>query len=119
MAERAASKIVRHIASLFANERAILERQVDHLVRLVDDLLNISRITVGKVELRKARFDLRDAINTSLEAASPEFDRLHHHVRAGIGEQPLWVYGDAARVAQVVQLTELTELLGKSWLESR
>jgi signal transduction histidine kinase/CheY-like chemotaxis protein len=89
-------------AQPFVRERAILERQVERLVRLVDDLLDISRIASGKVELRKERFDLRDAVNISLEAASPEFDRHRHRVATDIDHQPLWVHGDAARLAQVV-----------------
>ena len=86
----------------FARERSILERQVDHLVRLVDDLLDVSRIASGKVELRKTRFDLRDAVAAGLETASPELERGRHHVHTEVGDKPLWVYGDAARLAQVV-----------------
>ncbi len=89
-------------SNAFKPERAILERQVDHLVRLVDDLLDVSRIASGKVELRHARMDLRDAVGVSLEAVSSEFERHRHQVHADTGIEPLWVQADAARISQVI-----------------
>ena len=89
-------------ADAFQKERAIIERQTDHLVRLVDDLLDVSRIASGKVELRKERLDLRQAIGIAVETASPALERQRQVFETDLASQPLWVHGDAARLAQVI-----------------
>ena len=83
-------------------ERALIERQVGHLVRLVDDLLDVSRIASGKMELRLVRMDLRAAVAMGVETASPALERQRHRLLLERDNQPLWVMGDAARLAQVV-----------------
>jgi signal transduction histidine kinase len=57
------------------HEQAVIQRQVDHLVRLVDDLLDVSRIASGKVELRKETVSLADVLNKAIEMASPLLSR--------------------------------------------
>ena len=82
----------------------MIERQVHHLVRLVDDLLDVSRITRGKIELRASALDLRPASSArAVEAASPLLEQRRHRVcgRAA-ADAGLWVDGDPTRLAQVV-----------------
>src|SRR5690606_166086 len=81
-------------------ERDVIERQVAHLVRLVDDLLDVSRITRGKLGLKKQRIHLADAIARAAEMVSPLFEERHHTVEIETARD-LWVLGDPARLAQV------------------
>ncbi|HEY6880535.1 MAG TPA: histidine kinase dimerization/phospho-acceptor domain-containing protein, partial [Polyangiales bacterium] len=67
-------------ADLFERERTIIERQVRHLVTLVDDLLDVSRITRGKVELNKEAIDLNDTVARALELAAPLIEQRKHEV---------------------------------------
>ncbi|HEY5921693.1 MAG TPA: ATP-binding protein, partial [Kofleriaceae bacterium] len=85
----------------FARERAIIERQVDHVVRLVDDLLDVSRITGGKVELRKQLLDLGHVLARTLENASSLFDKHDHEIITAM-EPGLIVEADETRIAQVI-----------------
>ena len=82
-------------------ERAIIERQVTHLVGLVDDLLDVSRITRGSVDLRKERTDLADVVARSIELASPLLDRQGHQLHVDV-PRGLIVNADPGRLAQVV-----------------
>jgi signal transduction histidine kinase len=59
-------------------ERAIIERQVGHLVGLVDDLLDVSRITKGKIELKRTHVELAEVVVTAVETASPSLEARHH-----------------------------------------
>ncbi len=83
-------------------ERTIIERQVDHLVRLVDDLLDVSRITSGKVELRKKQIELGAAVATAIELASPLLERRKHHLTVTVPALGLVVNADSSRLAQVI-----------------
>ncbi|MET0342178.1 MAG: ATP-binding protein [Polyangiales bacterium] len=83
-------------------ERAIIGRQVDHLTRLVDDLLDISRITRGKVALKRERVELASAVTKALELASPLLERRHHQLALEVPATGLAVTGDEMRLAQVV-----------------
>jgi signal transduction histidine kinase/ActR/RegA family two-component response regulator len=84
-----------------ARARAIMERQLGQLVRLIDDLLEVSRITRGKLELRPATVDLVAVVKAALEAAEPALRAKSHVVRAFFAPSPVWVRGDAARLMQV------------------
>jgi PAS domain S-box-containing protein len=84
-------------------ERATIERQTRHLVRLVDDLLDISRITRGKLELRKTRTDVATVIGTAVEMASPLLEQRSHHLSIAAPRGLLFVEGDEFRLAQVFQ----------------
>jgi len=83
-------------------ERSIVERQVDHLVRLVDDLLDVSRIASGKVALKRASIDLREVLGMALETAGPALEQHRHRLTYEVSKEPLPVSGDAARLAQVI-----------------
>jgi signal transduction histidine kinase len=81
-------------------EQAVIQRQVDHLVRLVDDLLDVSRIASGKVELRKDTVPLADVLNKAIEMASPLLEQRQHQLLVDV-PTVRW-HGDPARLAQVV-----------------
>jgi signal transduction histidine kinase/DNA-binding response OmpR family regulator len=82
-------------------ERAVIERQVRHLIGLVDDLLDVSRITRGKVELRAEPVDLATVVAQAIEVVSPLLEE-HRHLLAVDVERGLVVHGDPSRLAQVV-----------------
>ncbi|OFA00371.1 sensor protein KdpD [Duganella sp. HH101] len=83
-----------------APEQAVIERQVEHLVRLVDDLLDVSRIASGKVELRKETVQLAEVLNRAIEMASPLLEQKRHRLLVDV-PSVRW-HGDPARLAQVV-----------------
>jgi signal transduction histidine kinase len=83
-------------------ERAVIERQVNHLIRLVDDLLDVSRITRGKIELRRERIELSEIVAKAIEMASPLIEQRQHQLTVDVPRQGFAVDGDAVRLAQVV-----------------
>jgi PAS domain S-box-containing protein len=87
-------------ADAFATERSVIERQLKHVVRLVDDLLDVSRITRGKVLLERQEADLADVIASALESTSPLFEQHAHRLSVRV-PRGLVVDGDAVRLAQV------------------
>ena len=81
---------------------AIMERQVNHLVRLVDDLLEVSRITRGTIELRMERVDIATVVRNAIETSQPHIQAAGHRFEVQLAETPLWVQGDVVRIAQIV-----------------
>jgi CheY-like chemotaxis protein len=82
--------------------RSMMERQVDHMVRLVDDLLEASRLSRGMITLHPERIDLRDAVRSAIEQSQPLIDAGRHALRVELPEMPVMVDADPVRVAQVV-----------------
>ena len=82
-------------------EQNIIARQVDHLVRLVDDLLDISRITRGKIELKKQTVRVADVLTNAVEMASFLIERRGHRLTLDVEHDLVW-NADATRLAQVV-----------------
>jgi signal transduction histidine kinase len=80
---------------------AIIERQVAHMSRLLDDLLDISRITRGSLELKCSEVDIAEVIETGIEAAQPFLDAKHHSLAVSLPEDPVVVNCDPVRLAQV------------------
>ncbi|MGH7695996.1 MAG: hybrid sensor histidine kinase/response regulator, partial [Gemmatimonadaceae bacterium] len=80
------------------NALSVMERQLGHLVRLVDDLLDVSRITTGKLELRTDRVDLREILRQAVETAHPEISRKEHALTIDVPTTPLMLNGDATRL---------------------
>jgi len=80
---------------------AIIRRQIQHLVRMVDDLLDVSRITRGKVELRREPVDLAEVLRHAVETVRPLAEAREQTLRAEIPEEPLALYGDVTRLEQV------------------
>jgi signal transduction histidine kinase/CheY-like chemotaxis protein len=81
---------------------AMMERQLEQLVKLIDDLLDVSRIATGKVVLQRERVDLRQVVDAALEGTQPFVDAAQLEVRVDRPDQPVWVVGDASRLAQVI-----------------
>ncbi|MCY7320096.1 MAG: HAMP domain-containing histidine kinase, partial [Ramlibacter sp.] len=85
-----------------SRERAVIQRQVDHLLRLVDDLLDVARITRGKIELKQARVDIAGVIARAVELASDLFEQRGHHLEIDSGPPGLVCEGDKTRLAQAL-----------------
>ena len=83
-------------------EQKVIERQVAHLTRLVDDLLDVSKITRGKVELRKELVDVADLVAKAVEMASDLLEQGHHRLTIDVPRGQLHTNGDPVRLAQVV-----------------
>jgi signal transduction histidine kinase/CheY-like chemotaxis protein len=80
----------------------IIHRQTQHLTRLVDDLLDVTRISRGKVQLQRTMVDVAEVVRRTCEDLRAIFEERGIHLRAETGAEPLWVRGDATRLAQVV-----------------
>jgi len=82
--------------------RSVIERQVGQLARLIDDLLEVSRITGGKVRIRAQRLDLRGVAGRAVESARPLIEAHRHTLTVTLPEGPLWLHADPTRLEQVV-----------------
>ena len=85
-----------------AAERRVIGRQVMHLSRLIDDLLDISRITQGKIQLRREAVDLTAVIANAIELTSPVYDQHRWPVEVRLASEPATVMGDPVRLTQVL-----------------
>ncbi|MFT3880610.1 MAG: ATP-binding protein [Gemmatales bacterium] len=81
--------------------RSMMERQLGQMVRLVDDLLDISRITRNKLEMRTARIDLWGVVKSALETARPQIEARGHTLTVTLPPYPVYLDGDLTRLAQV------------------
>jgi CheY-like chemotaxis protein len=79
----------------------MMERQLNQMVRLVDDLLDVSRITTGKLGVRKSVFDIRGALRDAVETVRPFLETRRHHLELHVPPEPIAVEGDRTRLAQV------------------
>ncbi|HEV8129543.1 MAG TPA: response regulator [Candidatus Eisenbacteria bacterium] len=82
--------------------RDVIGRQVDQLTRLVDDLLDVSRISRGKIKLQLSPLDLATVIAGAVETSRPLIDARLHRLTLQLPEKPIWVQGDLVRLTQVV-----------------
>ena len=83
-------------------ERTVIQRQVDHLTRLVDDLLDVSRIARGKVELKRERVEMASVVAKAIETVSPLLEQRRHVLNVDVPRTGLTTDGDPVRLAQVV-----------------
>ena len=81
--------------------REMMERQVGHMVRLIDDLLDVSRVSRGKIELKKELIDLKAVIGLAVETSLPLIEAGRHELSVRIPPEPLPVEADPTRLAQV------------------
>jgi PAS domain S-box-containing protein len=81
--------------------RSMMDRQVRQMVRLINDLLDVSRITSGKIELRKERIDLRTAIAGAVESIQSVVVAAGHRLTVSVPDEPIFVDGDVVRLTQV------------------
>ncbi|MBP0588371.1 response regulator [Paraburkholderia sp. LEh10] len=99
----------------------MLERQVEYMVRLIDDLMEVSRITSGKVHLRLQPVDLTTAINDAVESSRTLIDSAGHHLIVSLSPAPLIIDADPVRITQVIanlvnNAAKYTSNGGKIWL---
>ncbi|HEX7465287.1 MAG TPA: PAS domain-containing sensor histidine kinase, partial [Usitatibacter sp.] len=85
-----------------ARVHEMMERQVNHLVRLVDDLLELSRISRGTFALRKERVDVAAIVRNAVETIAPLMESARHALTVTLPEEPLWLEGDPVRLAQIL-----------------
>ncbi|HTB66764.1 MAG TPA: PAS domain-containing protein [Steroidobacteraceae bacterium] len=85
-----------------ANARAIIDRQVRHMARLVDDLLDVSRITLGRINLRRERVGVAQVVSHAVEASRPLIESSGHVFNVQLPAAPLAVDADLTRLAQAV-----------------
>jgi CheY-like chemotaxis protein/two-component sensor histidine kinase len=85
-----------------ARARQVLDRQVTHMVRIVDDLLDVSRITQGKVELRKERLELGTVVNAAVELCRPAVDAAGHTLTVSLPDEVIALDADPVRLTQVL-----------------
>jgi signal transduction histidine kinase len=98
---RNAVSLLRRTTADHSNIWQMMERQVGHMVRLVDDLMELSRITRGAIELRKEPTDLCAAIATAVETCRPLVDAAPHRLAVALPPEPLLVEADLVRLTQV------------------
>jgi PAS domain S-box-containing protein len=80
----------------------VIERQVQQMTRLVDDLLDVSRITRGKIELRKERVQLATVVSSAVEASRPLIEKWQHELSVNIPSEPIYLDADLTRLSQVL-----------------
>jgi len=85
-----------------ARVQDIMDRQLDHLVHLVDDLLDVARITRGQVELKPALVNLADVLNAAVETSMPLIETARHRLDVRLPAEALTLHADATRITQVV-----------------
>jgi signal transduction histidine kinase len=82
--------------------RDVIDRQVNHLIRLVDDLLDISRITLGKIRLQTEMLSAGELVTAALEISRPLIEKSQHHLTVSAPDEPVMLVGDRARLTQVL-----------------
>ena len=117
-----------HLLRLRKNEdplqlqaRVTIERQLAQMTRLIDDLMEVSRITTGRVHLRPDRVAVAGIVERAVETASPLIDQKRHDLAVSVPAEPIWLYADAGRLEQVVVnlLTNAAKYTGENgriWL---
>ena len=101
--------------------RAIIERQTGQLKHLIDDLLEVSRITTGRVRLRRERVAIAGIVQAAVETVRPLIDQRRHELTVSLPPELIWVYADASRLEQVVvnlltNAAKYTDEGGHVWL---
>jgi PAS domain S-box-containing protein len=82
--------------------RDVIDRQVQQMTRLVDDLLDLSRISKGKIELRKKRVELATVVNSAVEASRPLIEKWQHELDVRLPAEPIYLEADPTRLSQVL-----------------
>ncbi len=104
--------------------RGVIDRQSKQLIRLVDDLLDVSRITRGQVRLKNEPTDVLTVIAAALETSRPLLDSFAHHLTVSEPSAPVWINGDFARLTQILSnllnnAAKFTPPCGQIWLQAR
>ena len=103
--------------------RAMMDRQLGHMVRLIDDLLDVSRISRNKMELRRTRVLLADVVSSAVETARPMIAAAAHDLAVALPPEPIYLDADLTRMAQVfgnllTNSAKYTEHGGRIWLQA-
>ena len=106
-----------------ARARETIERQVEHMTRLIDDLLDVSRITRGKIELRHEAVVLSSLVARAVEGARPVIDERGHRLTLDLPDEPVAISGDPARLEQVLanllnNAAKYTDAGGRIWVRA-
>jgi signal transduction histidine kinase len=114
-------KLPRVDAETVERSREMMERQVHHLVRLVDDLLDVSRVMRGKIELRREQIELAAVVARAVETVQPLLDSQGHNLSVRMTSQSLLLDADPVRLAQVIgniltNAAKYTDVNGRIWL---
>ena len=104
--------------------REIMERQVDQMVRLIDDLLDVSRISHGKIELQREAVELATIVSIAVETARPLIDAAGHQLALSLPAEPMILDADPVRLVQIIgnllsNAAKYTEPGGQIWLTAR
>jgi PAS domain S-box-containing protein len=110
-------------ASAVASARGMMERQLGHMVRLIDDLLDVSRISRNKMELQRGRVRLADIVESAVETARPQIDAERHELTVTLPGNPVYLDADLTRLAQVfgnllTNSAKYTPRGGRIWLSA-
>jgi signal transduction histidine kinase len=95
-------RLVNSTEPMLENARDIIARQTTHLIRVVDDLLDVSRVSRGKIQLQRTPLDLAAVVRQAVETSRPLLDARRHHLTVALPSDPVRVDGDFIRLAQVV-----------------
>ncbi|WP_164101015.1 PAS domain S-box protein [Candidatus Laterigemmans baculatus] len=95
-------KLSGDVAGATEEVRGMMERQTEQLITLVDDLLDVSRITQGKLELRKCRVSIADVVQNAVEASRPQVDGAGHELTVKVPDDPIHLEADPNRLTQVI-----------------
>ena len=103
---------------------AIIERQVGQLVHLVDDLLEVSRISTGRIHLQREQLDMRAVVESGVETVRLLIEQRRHALAVRLPPSPIWIDGDSTRLEQVVvnllnNAAKYTDEGGHIWLSLR
>ena len=102
---RNAAQVLHHVTpadSVVSTARDVIERQVDQMVRLIDDLLDISRITADKLDLRRERVELREVLRQALATTQSLVEASEHELSLSLPDEPLLLDADPVRLAQIL-----------------
>src|SRR5262249_3204593 len=107
--------------SLQQQARTIIERQVGQLKHLVDDLLEVSRITTGRIKLQEEQIAVHGIVEGAVETVRPLIDQRRQELSVSLPPEPILLYGDAARLEQVIvnllsNAAKYTEEGSRIWL---
>ena len=110
--------------SRVARSREIVERQIEHMTRLIDDLLDVSRITRGKIELREQPLLLSSVVERAIESARPLIDERGRRIALDLPAEPVMFLADPARLSQVFanllnNAAKYTDVGGRIWVRAR
>ncbi len=109
--------------SMLREAHDIIDRQVEQMTRLVNDMSDVSRIIRGQLELRQADIDLREVIDQSIEATRALIADREQELTVVVAPDPLWMHADAARLRQVIgnlltNASKYTPTKGRIWIEA-